>query len=68
MRLLKSGKAEQCGWLKEKYGLSWQIVPKVLGKMMTDPDRSRAARVGAAILKMVKLDIKTLEAAYDGKA
>jgi len=66
--LLEGGKVEQCGWLKDKYGLSWQIVPKVLGKLMTDPDREKAARVGAAMLKMVKLDIKTLEAAYNGKA
>jgi predicted 3-demethylubiquinone-9 3-methyltransferase (glyoxalase superfamily) len=65
--LLKGGKVEQCGWLKDKYGLSWQIVPKVLGELMTDPDREKAARVGAAMLKMVKLDIKTLEAARDGK-
>jgi predicted 3-demethylubiquinone-9 3-methyltransferase (glyoxalase superfamily) len=66
--LPQGGKAEQCGWLKDKYGLPWQIVPKVLGKMMADPDRTKAARIGAVILKMVKLDIKTLEAAYDGKA
>ena len=66
--LLEGGKVEQCGWLKDKYGLSWQIVPKVLSKLMTDPDREKAARVGAAMLKMVKLDIKTLEAAYNGKA
>ncbi|HEY6990430.1 MAG TPA: VOC family protein [Bryobacteraceae bacterium] len=66
--LADGGKAEQCGWLKDKYGLSWQIVPKALGKLMKDTDRTKAARVGAAMLKMVKLDIKALEAAYDGKA
>lgn len=66
--LLDGGKAEQCGWLRDKYGLSWQIVPKVLGELMTNPDREKAARVGAAMLKMVKLEIKTLEAARDGKA
>jgi predicted 3-demethylubiquinone-9 3-methyltransferase (glyoxalase superfamily) len=66
--LLQGGKVEQCGWLKDKYGLSWQIVPKVLGELMADPDREKAARVGAAMLKMVKLDIKTLRAARDGKA
>ena len=65
--LVGGGKAEQCGWLKDKYGLSWQIVPKALGKLMKDADQTKAARVGAAMLKMVKLDIKTLEAAYDGK-
>ncbi|HEY3456116.1 MAG TPA: VOC family protein [Bryobacteraceae bacterium] len=62
------GKAEQCGWLKDKFGLSWQIVPKALGKLMKDADRTKAARVGTAMLKMVKLDIKALEAAYEGKA
>ena len=66
--LLVGGKAEQCGWLKDKYGLSWQIVPKALGKLMKDQDRTKAARVGTAMLKMVKLDIKALEAAYEGKA
>ena len=66
--LLAGGKAEQCGWLKDKYGLSWQIVPKSLGKLMKDQDRTKAARVGTAMLKMVKLDIKALEAAYEGKA
>jgi predicted 3-demethylubiquinone-9 3-methyltransferase (glyoxalase superfamily) len=66
--LLEGGKAEMCGWLRDKYGLSWQIVPVILGKLMADPNREKAARVGAAMLKMVKLDIKTLQAAYDGKA
>ena len=65
--LLDGGSAEQCGWLKDKYGLSWQIVPTVLGEMMADPDRERAKRVGAAMLNMVKLDIAGLKAAYDGK-
>jgi predicted 3-demethylubiquinone-9 3-methyltransferase (glyoxalase superfamily) len=61
--LLDGGKAEQCGWLKDRYGLSWQIVPTVLGELMTDPDRAKAERVGDAMLKMVKLDIAKLEAA-----
>jgi predicted 3-demethylubiquinone-9 3-methyltransferase (glyoxalase superfamily) len=64
--LLDGGKAEQCGWLKDRYGLSWQIVPTVLGELMTDPDRAKAERVGDAMLKMVKLDIAKLEAAAEG--
>jgi predicted 3-demethylubiquinone-9 3-methyltransferase (glyoxalase superfamily) len=65
--LLKGGSAEQCGWLKDRYGLSWQIVPARLGEMMADPDRQKARRVGEAMLKMVKLDIAALEAAYKGR-
>jgi predicted 3-demethylubiquinone-9 3-methyltransferase (glyoxalase superfamily) len=64
--LLEGGKAEQCGWLKDRYGLSWQIVPTVLGELMTHPDRAKAERVGDAMLKMVKLDIAKLEAAGEG--
>ena len=51
--------AQQCGWLKDKYGLSWQIVPSQLGELMSDPSKSE--RVMSAILKMKKLDIKTLQ-------
>jgi predicted 3-demethylubiquinone-9 3-methyltransferase (glyoxalase superfamily) len=65
--LLEGGSAEQCGWLKDKYGLSWQIVPKVLGELMTDPDREKAKRVGDAMLKMVKFDIVELERAATAK-
>ena len=64
--LLDGGKAEQCGWLKDRYGLSWQIVPTALGKLMADPDTAKAKRVGDAMLKMVKLDIAKLEAAAQG--
>ena len=66
--LLQDGSAEQCGWLKDRYGVSWQIVPAVLGKMMGDPDRAKAKRAADAMLKMVKLDIAALEAAYEGTA
>src|SRR5512144_1247299 len=65
--LQQGGSAEQCGWLKDRYGVSWQIVPTVLAKMMADPDRARAKRASDAMLKMVKLDIAALQAAYDGK-
>jgi predicted 3-demethylubiquinone-9 3-methyltransferase (glyoxalase superfamily) len=64
--LSEGGKTEQCGWLKDRYGLFWQIAPTVLGKMMKDPDRARAKRVTEAMLKMTKLDIAGLERAYGG--
>jgi predicted 3-demethylubiquinone-9 3-methyltransferase (glyoxalase superfamily) len=64
--LLQGGSAEQCGWLKDKYGVSWQIVPTVLGEMMASPDRERARRAAEAMLKMVKLDIAGLQAAFQG--
>ena len=66
--LLQGGSAEQCGWLKDRYGLSWQIVPKVLGEMMADADRARAKRAADAMLKMVKIDIAALQAACGGTA
>ena len=59
--------AEQCGWLKDKYGLSWQIVPAVLPKMFQDQDPRKVARVTEAFLQMKKFDIKTLERAYAGQ-
>src|SRR5262245_6335525 len=65
--LSKGGKIEQCGWLKDRYGLCWQIQPRVLGEMMKDPDRTRAGRVAQAMLKMVKIDIAGLKKAYDGR-
>src|SRR5258706_4776407 len=65
--LLQGGSAEQCGWLKDRFGLSWQIVPKVLGEMMSDPDKTRAKRTAEAMMKMVKLDIAALKAAYSGQ-
>ena len=62
--LVAGGAPEQCGWLKDRYGVSWQIVPTVLGTMMADPDRAKAKRVMEALLKMVKLDIAGLQQAY----
>lgn len=58
--------AEQCGWLKDKYGLSWQIVPTVMDKMMQDHDPERLARVTQAVLKMKKFDLAALQRTYDG--
>lgn len=65
-KLSAGGKIQQCGWLKDKFGLSWQIVPAALGKLMADADPAQAARVMQAVMKMVKLDIATLQKAYDG--
>lgn len=66
--LLEGGSAEQCGWLKDRFGLSWQIVPRVLGEMMADPDRPKAKRASDALMKMVKIDIAELQAAFSGTA
>lgn len=63
-KLSKGGEESQCGWLKDKYGLSWQIVPIVLGEMMSDKDARKSERVMQAMLQMKKLDIKRLEQAY----
>jgi predicted 3-demethylubiquinone-9 3-methyltransferase (glyoxalase superfamily) len=62
--LSAGGTIEMCGWLKDRYGVSWQIVPRVLGEMMKDPDRDRARRVTEAMLQMKKFDIARLEQAY----
>jgi predicted 3-demethylubiquinone-9 3-methyltransferase (glyoxalase superfamily) len=64
-RLKADGGAEvQCGWLKDKFGLSWQIVPAILSEMMNDPDRQKTERVMQAVLKMKKLNIRELKQAY----
>ncbi|SED42975.1 Glyoxalase superfamily enzyme, possibly 3-demethylubiquinone-9 3-methyltransferase [Rhizobiales bacterium GAS188] len=65
--LSDGGSIEQCGWLKDRYGVSWQIVPSVLSEMLGDPDLLKAQRVMQAMLQMVKLDIAALQKAYDGK-
>ena len=57
------GQESRCGWLKDRWGLSWQITPKRLGELLNDPDPARAKRVAEAMLTMVKLDIAVLEAA-----
>ncbi|MBL6937996.1 MAG: VOC family protein [Alphaproteobacteria bacterium] len=60
------GSPEPCGWLKDRYGVSWQIVPRVLEEMMRDKDTVRARRTAEAMLKMGKIDIATLKRAYEG--
>lgn len=62
--LSEGGTIEQCGWLEDRYGVSWQIVPTVLTEMMKDPDRDRARRVTEAMLQMKKLDLAELERTY----
>jgi predicted 3-demethylubiquinone-9 3-methyltransferase (glyoxalase superfamily) len=64
--LSREGEKGQCGWLKDRYGVSWQVVPTVLAKLMNDRDPVRAGRVTQAMLKMRKLDIAKLKAAYTG--
>ena len=66
-RLSKDGSEGPCGWLKDKYGLSWQIVPSVLPQMMTDADRAKSDRVMNAVLKMKKFDLQALQQAYAGQ-
>ena len=63
-KLSEGGEAGQCGWLKDKYGLSWQIIPSALGKMLQDEDAEKSKRVMEAMLKMSKIDVKTLRQAY----
>lgn len=60
------GVEEACGWLKDRWGLCWQIVPRALSEMMADPDRAKARRMTLAMLDMVKLDLARLEAAFRG--
>jgi predicted 3-demethylubiquinone-9 3-methyltransferase (glyoxalase superfamily) len=59
------GTPSQCGWLVDKYGLSWQIIPDALGRLMGDPNRAKASAVQQAMMKMIKLDSAALQAAYD---
>ena len=59
------GAPDRCGWLKDKFGLSWQIIPSTLGRMLSDKDTAKATRAMNAMLQMVKLDLKTLQQAYD---
>jgi predicted 3-demethylubiquinone-9 3-methyltransferase (glyoxalase superfamily) len=66
-KLCEGGKKERCGWLKDKYGLSWQIIPSTLGKMLGDKDPEKSKRVMEAMLQMDKIDIKRLQEAYEGK-
>jgi len=66
LKLSEGGQEVQCGWLKDKYGLAWQIVPPVLIEMLKDENTEKAKRATQAMHKMIKLDIKTLQDAYNG--
>lgn len=67
-KLAQGGHEGQCGWLKDKFGLSWQIVPSVLPRMMADATGARLDRMMSAIMRMTKFDLETLERAYAGEA
>jgi predicted 3-demethylubiquinone-9 3-methyltransferase (glyoxalase superfamily) len=66
-KLSEDGEIEQCGWLRDKYGVSWQIVPTILGEMLQDKDTEKSEKVMKAMLQMKKIDIKGLEQAYQQK-
>ena len=67
-RLTDGGKEVQCGWLKDKFGLSWQVVPRVLPELLGNPNAEKADRVMKAMLQMKKFDIAALERAFEGRA
>jgi predicted 3-demethylubiquinone-9 3-methyltransferase (glyoxalase superfamily) len=66
-KLTAGGAESQCGWLKDKFGLSWQIIPSALGRLLGDKDRAKAGRAMQAMLQMRKIDIAKLQQAFDGK-
>jgi len=63
---VNGGEESQCGWLKDKFGVSWQIIPNALGELLRDPDHEKAGRVRQAMLGMKKIDIAGLKKAYEG--
>ena len=65
-KLSEGGRKDRCGWLQDKYGLSWQVVPSILGKLLGDKDAKKSTRVMKAMLQMDKLDIQRLKRAYEG--
>ena len=66
-KLSDGGEESQCGWLKDKFGLSWQIIPQALGELLGDPDPEKAGRVMQAMLKMGKIDVAELKRAHEGR-
>jgi predicted 3-demethylubiquinone-9 3-methyltransferase (glyoxalase superfamily) len=66
-KLSAGGQEVQCGWLKDRFGVSWQVVPAVLAEMLQDKDREKSSRVMAALLKMKKINVEALKKAYDGR-
>jgi predicted 3-demethylubiquinone-9 3-methyltransferase (glyoxalase superfamily) len=65
-KLTEDGQPSRCGWLKDKYGLSWQIIPRALGELLGDPDPEKSRRVMEAMLQMAKIDVKALQDAHTG--
>ena len=65
-KLSDGGQVQQCGWVTDRFGLTWQVVPEALGRLMSDPDPVKAQRVVQAMLKMVKLNVAELQRAYEG--
>jgi predicted 3-demethylubiquinone-9 3-methyltransferase (glyoxalase superfamily) len=66
-KLSAGGHKSQCGWLQDRFGVSWQIVPRVLGEMMSDTNREKSSRVMKAMMKMQKIDLQALKDAYEGR-
>jgi len=66
-KLSEGGRTDRCGWLTDQFGITWQVVPTILGKVLGDPDRTKAGRAMEAMMKMTKLDIAELQKAYEGK-
>lgn len=67
VKLSEGGEESRCGWLKDKFGLSWQIVPAILGKLLNSPNKEKSKRAMQAMMQMGKLDIAALQKAYDGE-
>lgn len=67
-KLSAGGEPGKCGWLKDKFGVSWQIIPPILGKLISDDDEQKSGRAMQAMLQMTKIDIKALKQAYEGKS
>lgn len=65
-RFLEGGKEQQCGWIQDKFGVCWQIIPDALMRCLGDPDQEKRARCTAAMMKMVKISVAELEKAYEG--
>jgi predicted 3-demethylubiquinone-9 3-methyltransferase (glyoxalase superfamily) len=66
-KLSEGGEIQRCGWLKDKYGVSWQIIPPILGELLQDKDAEKSKRVMSAMLQMDRIDIAALQKAYDGR-
>jgi predicted 3-demethylubiquinone-9 3-methyltransferase (glyoxalase superfamily) len=66
-KLSAGGEVTQCGWLQDKFGVTWQIIPKALGELLGDKDPQKSQRVMKAMMKMIKIDVEELRRAYEGK-